>query len=112
MRPRLKLWIEKDGELVLSDWRIKLLEAVAETGSLSEAAQRLGVHYRIAWEKVRRMEQRLGEKVLESHSGGVGGGGAKLTPYGLELCRKYRQLREDLDEKVEGRFAEVFGSEQ
>ena len=31
-------WVERNGEVVLSEWRVALLEAVAETGSISAAA--------------------------------------------------------------------------
>ena len=42
-------WVERNGEVVLSEWRVALLEAVAETGSISAAAARHGVHFRVAW---------------------------------------------------------------
>ena len=111
MRPRFKLWIEKDGQLVFSDWRAQLLRAIDETGSLTEAAARLGIHYRIAWEKLHRMEQRLGRKVVEGRSGGAGGGGASLTPAGRELLARYERLHANLHEEVERRFAELWGEE-
>ena len=111
MRPRYKLWIEKDGHLVFSDWRAELLRAIDETGSLTDAAAKLGVHYRIAWEKLHRMEQRLGRKVVEGRSGGVGGGGASLTPAGRELLERYERLNAGLDELVEARFRQLFGEE-
>lgn len=38
--PRTKLWLEIDGRIALSDWRVRLLEAVGETGSLKAAAAR------------------------------------------------------------------------
>jgi molybdate transport system regulatory protein len=107
----MKLWLEIEGELVISAWRVQLLEAVAETGSLSEAANRLGVHFRIAWGKVREMEQRLGVKLVETHTGGVGGGGSRLTPAGVELVRKYRQLNEEVCAEVERRFSALFPAE-
>ena len=110
MRARFKLWIEKDDELVFSGWRALLLETIAEAGSLSEAAERLGVHYRIAWGKVRQMEKRLGVKLVEGHAGGAGGGGATLTPAGEEFVRRYRQLHEEMQADVERKFAELFGS--
>ena len=44
-RPRLrsKIWLERDGKVVLSDWRVELLAAVDETGSLARAARNLDV---------------------------------------------------------------------
>ena len=37
LEPRIKLWVEKDGQLVLSDYRVRILQLVEETGSLAEA---------------------------------------------------------------------------
>lgn len=108
MEPRSKFWIEKDGELVLSDWRVDLLEAIEETGSLSGAAERLGVHYRRAWGKIREMEERLGVRLIVTQSGGVGGGGAELTPQAKGYIRQYRKFRSGLKEMVDRRFREAF----
>ncbi|QLQ05793.1 MAG: hypothetical protein HZY76_06755 [Anaerolineae bacterium] len=35
LRPRCNLWVEAENSVVLSHWRIELLEAVAETGSIA-----------------------------------------------------------------------------
>lgn len=108
MRARFKLWIEEDEKLIFSGWRAELLEAIEETGSLSEAASRLKIHFRSAWGRVHEMEQRLGVKLVETRVGGAGGGGARLTPAGSDLLRRYRQLDADLAAEVERRFAELF----
>lgn len=105
----VKCWAERDGELVLSDWRIDLLMAVEEHGSLSAAAAEFDVAYRVAWGKIRDIELRLGIPLLESRSGGSGGGGSSLTPEGRDLVARYRRFRAGLDELVERRFAEEFG---
>ncbi|MDI3339966.1 MAG: LysR family transcriptional regulator [Sphaerobacter sp.] len=109
VRIRVKCWAEQSGALVLSDWRIELLTAVEERGSLSAAADDFGVAYRVAWGKIREMEQRLGVKLLQGHSGGTGGGGSALTPAGQELVTRYRRFRAGLDALVEQRFAETLG---
>ncbi|MDA8219857.1 MAG: LysR family transcriptional regulator [Dehalococcoidales bacterium] len=112
MQARFKLWVEKDGELVLSAWRTQLLETIDEAGSISEAAHRLGVHYRIAWARVHQMEQRLGVRLVEGRSGGAGGGGARLTAAGREQVRKFHQLSRDLQEQIDSRLAELYGEER
>jgi len=108
MKSRSKFWIEKDGKVVFSDWRVDLLEAIEETGSLSGAAERLGVHYRRAWGKIKEMEDRLGVRLIVTQSGGVGGGGTELTPQAKEYIRKYRRFRAGLRELVDQRFKEAF----
>lgn len=111
MKPRSKFWVELDGELVLSDWRVELLESIGQTGSLSGAADRLGIHYRRAWGKVKEMEERLNVKLIESQSGGIGGGTTQLTPQALELIRRYQLFQAGLKELVDRRFRESFGDD-
>lgn len=105
---RSKCWVEADGELVLSDWRVDLLEAVDELGSLAAAAERLDVAYRVAWGKIKEIEKRLGYPLLEGHSGGSGGGGTRLTPAGRDLIMRYNRFRAGLADLIAARFAEVF----
>lgn len=109
MEPKSKFWIERDGELILSDWRVALLEAIEETGSLSAAARKLGVHHRRARAKVDEIEARLGLHLVEGESGGSGGGGTRLTPAAREYIRRYRRFQEGLKELVDRRFREYFG---
>ena len=111
MEPRVKLWIEIDGQIVLSDWRVDLLQAIDRTGSLTRAADAMDVPYRTAWHKLKQMEQRLGVRLVASHSGGAGGGGAELTPAARRLVERYGRfaagLRQEVDRRFEAAFADV-----
>jgi molybdate transport system regulatory protein len=109
MRPRLKVWIESaDGRVALSDWRVALLEAVGQHGSLVAAARALDIPHRTAWQRIQEMESCLGVRLLETSSGGLGGGGSHLSPNGLELVRRYQTLRAGLDELVLERYQGTF----
>lgn len=109
MRPRVKVWIEaEDGRVALSDWRIALLEAVDKHGSLVAAARAMGVPHRTAWQRVQEMQTRLGMRLVETVSGGAGGGSSRLTPAAENLVRRYRALRQGLDEMVRQRFVARF----
>jgi molybdate transport system regulatory protein len=108
MNVRSKCWVEIDGALVLSDWRVDLLQAVDELGSLTAAAERFDVAYRVAWGKIKEIEVRLGYPLLEAHSGGARGGGARLTPQGRDLVARYNRFRTGLAELIEQRFADEF----
>ncbi len=108
LEPRLKLWVEKDGRLVLSDYRVQLLRHVGETGSLAEAAQRMGLSYRRAWGKVREIERNLGVALVESEAGGAGGGGSRLTPQGERLLALYQRFRRVMESDLGKEFQEVF----
>ena len=109
MEPRSKFWIEKDGQLVFSGWRVNLLEAIEETGSLTGAAEKMGVHYRRAWGMIKEMEERLGFPLIVSQSGGAGGGGTELTPKAKGYIRRYKRFSSGLQDLVEQKFREAFG---
>jgi molybdate transport system regulatory protein len=108
MEPRVKLWVEKDGKLVLSDYRVRLLEFIDETGSLAEAAERMQLSYRRAWGKVREIEQNLGVKLVESAAGGAGGGGSRLTDEGRRLVALFERFRKATEHDLSIEFARVF----
>lgn len=108
MKPRANFWIEREGEVVLSTWRVALLQAIAQTGSITAGAERMNVPYRVAWQKVHEMEERLGEPVIETQTGGAGGGGAHLTPAGERYVRQFCEFTSGLQELVQQRYREVF----
>lgn len=108
MEPRAKLWIEQDGKLVLSDYRVRLLRLIDETGSLSDAAAEMHLSYRRAWGKVREIEQNLGIKLVDSTAGGAGGGGSRLTPEGRRLIDLYDRFRADAERDLSAAFLRIF----
>lgn len=108
MQPRYNLWLEVDGQVVLSLWRAELLRAVASCGSISGAAEQLGIPYRTAWQKIHEMETRLGEKLVETQTGGPHGGGARLTPVAERYLERFDHLSHDLESLVAASFAAYF----
>jgi molybdate transport system regulatory protein len=106
---RSKIWIEQGQNVVLSDWRIELLEAIDAHGSLSRAAEALDVPYRTAWDRIKETEAQLGVRLLESESGGMHGGGSRLTSEARDLCQRFRRISEGIQEIVSQRFAAEFG---
>ena len=109
VQPRCKVWLELDGEVVLSDWRIELLETVDAMGSLALAAKRLKVPYRTAWHKLHAIEGQLGTKLLATQSGGKQGGGSRLTAEARQLIARFHRVSAGLNELVEQRFRAEFG---
>ena len=109
MQPRCKIWIETDTGLVMSDFRVDLLVAVEETGSLSGAAERLGLSYRRAWGKVRELENNLGVRLVESVAGGSRGGGSRLTADGAILVERYREFATNARGAIADAFDRAFG---
>ena len=70
--------------------KIELLESIARTGSLSQAARALGLSYRRAWLLLDDMNHSFKEPVSVSRVGGNHRGGATLTSVGQEVIRCYR----------------------
>lgn len=103
-RVRSKIWIEDDEGVLLSEWRVALLEAIEATGSLARAAERIDVPYRTAWERVRQIEAALGVGLVEAGSGGREGGASRLTPAARDLVARFRAVTAGLDESVDERF--------
>ena len=108
MEVHTKVWIERDGEVLLSDWRVALLEAVETTGSLAEAARQMDVPYRTAWYKLKALEERLGMPLLITETGGAAGGHSRLTPQAHELIRRFHLVAHGLQDQAATRFAEIF----
>lgn len=72
--------------------KIALLEAIAETGSISAGARRLGMSYRKAWLLIDAFNNTFREPVISTETGGEQGGGARLTETGREVLRLFREL--------------------
>ena len=109
MEPHFNVWFEIDGEVVASRWRMRLLAAIEEHGSISEGARVMDVPYRVAWQKVHEMEERLGQRLLETQTGGAEGGGARLTAAGREHVARMQAFCDRTDEAVNRIFLEIFG---
>jgi molybdate transport system regulatory protein len=101
MQPHYNLWIEIDSEVALSIWRVNLLKAIGETGSISGAAAVVGVHYRTAWKKIHEMEARLGVKLITTQTGGEQGGGATLTPLAVEYITLFDHFAAAVEQAVQ-----------
>ena len=111
MQPKSNLWVERDGQVVLSKWRVNLLRAIDQSGSISAAAQVMKVSYHRAWEKLHEMEIRLGVALVETQTGGTHGGGARLTAAARDYVARFEKFGQGIDDIVARHFAESFGSQ-
>ncbi len=78
----------------LGPGKVALLEAVAETGSISGAARAMAMSYRRAWLLVDELNRMFRAPLVEAQPGGAGGGGAALTPLGREVVAHYRSIED------------------
>lgn len=90
----------------MSDYRLRLLQLVADTGSLAQAATAMGLSYRRAWGKVKELEANLGFPLVRSEVGGAGGGHTALTDGGRDLLEAYRRFGQRMDEALQAAYRE------
>lgn len=93
VRPRVYI-----GEnIALGPGKIDLLRAVGETRSIAAASRALGLPYKRAWLLIDTLNQGFGHPLVETVTGGKGGGGALLTPLGQQLIECYDALETSLN---------------
>lgn len=90
------LALRSDGKLLVGRDRITLLEAVAEHGSITKAAEAVGFSYKTAWDAVTAINNLLPTPAFVTKAGGRKGGGAEVTDEGRRLIVAFRRLEEKL----------------
>ena len=93
--------------LNLGPGKMRLLEAIHSTGSLSGAARQLHISYRRAWDMLDSLNRNCPAQLVETAAGGVKGGGAKLTERGQKLLVRYRELEQRISETITEDAAEL-----
>ncbi|HEX5357976.1 MAG TPA: TOBE domain-containing protein [Aquabacterium sp.] len=92
--PRLVSKLEVSTELgaFLGDTRIRLLEAIDQHGSISQAAKHVPLSYKAAWDAVDAMNNLADQPLVERSTGGKHGGGTILTEHGRKVVGLYRAV--------------------
>ncbi len=98
---RVTIRLDFESGRQLGHGKIRLLEMIAEHGSISSAARAMKMSYRRAWLLMDEVNSMFAEPVLETQLGGKGGGHAKLTEFGQGIVDLYRRIESD----AEGKFA-------
>jgi molybdate transport system regulatory protein len=91
---RLRVSIVFESGARIGPGKARLLESIRDTGSISAAAREMGMSYKRAWLLLDSMNQAFTEPVVKAAPGGMGGGGASLTPFGAEVLERYRRIDE------------------
>ena len=85
--PSTRIHFEEVLGSAAADKRVEVLRFIHQAGSISEAARAAGVSYKAAWQALETMANLAGVPVVEKVVGGSGGGGARLTPEGLQVLQ-------------------------
>ena len=92
--PSLRIRIDYAATHALGPGKVRLLELIEETGSISAAGRALKMSYRRAWLLVEELNGMFGEPVVVAQKGGGGGGGTQLTDAGRRVVKHYRHIEE------------------
>lgn len=104
-----KLWLSTvSGEGIIGEGKVRLLEEIASHGSLSAAAENMGMSYRKAWGDIKKAEQLLGFPLTEKHRGGKSGGRSLLTPQADRLLKAYHALKKEINRNMDHAFDEFY----
>jgi len=95
-RPEIRFRIDFSATCAVAPAKIDLLEAIRESGSLSQGARHIGMSYRRARQLIDSFKGAFRNPVTRAVRGGSGGGGVVLTPFGEELVDSYRSLEVEI----------------
>jgi molybdate transport system regulatory protein len=84
-----------------------VLQGIAETGSMAETGRRIGMSYQRVWALVRAMNAHFVEPLVVTQRGGPAGGGAQLTPMGVQVLELYRTMELDAQRAVMRRLPQL-----
>jgi molybdate transport system regulatory protein len=90
--PTIRLRVDFNMQCAVGPGKIRLLECIAQTGSLSQAAREMEMSYRRAWLLLDSMNASFDMPVVSTQTGGKAGGGAALTAFGKSIITAYRDL--------------------
>ncbi len=106
-RVRGKIWIEGEKGTYIGFGRVVLLQRIKQFGSISKAARSMEMSYRHAWELVDSMNRQAGTPLVETATGGKGGGGARITRTGEAAIATFWNLYENFQQFLERQTEEL-----
>jgi molybdate transport system regulatory protein len=107
-----RLEVETESGAVLGSSRIRLLEAIEEHGSIAQAARRIPMSYKAAWDALDDLNNLADAPVIERTVGGAGGGGTNLTEYGRKMVAMFRAIEGEYQAAMDHLYREALGSEK
>ena len=90
--PGLLLRVLANRQPAMGPGKAQLVTLIADTGSISAAARKMGMSYRRAWQLVEALNTSFKEPVVLTATGGRRGGGAVVTPFGKRLVSAYHRM--------------------
>jgi molybdate transport system regulatory protein len=104
---RLTLRVDFRSRRSVGPGKIRLLEEIGRTGSISQAGRNLRMSYRRAWLLIDDMNKCFRHAVVSAKPGGLQGGGAVLTDFGAELVWNYRTMESAASKATQSRLRDL-----
>jgi molybdate transport system regulatory protein len=89
---RLTIRIDLSAHGAIGPGKIRLLELVGESGSISAAGRAMNMSYRRAWMLIDNLNRSFRSPLVETQLGGTRGGGAVLSALGHDVIARYRAI--------------------
>lgn len=104
--PGLLLRVLSDKHPAMGPGKAQLVALIADTGSISAAARRMGMSYRRAWQLVEAVNKSFNRPVVLTATGGKRGGGAVVTDFGRRLVERYHAMETKASDAIAPDLAE------
>ncbi len=112
MKVKVKVWIEdKNEELIFGSGKTEVLKQIDETGSISQAAQKVGMNYKKAWNHIQILQKYIEDDLVFTQKGRGENSGSTLTPKAREIIQTFEILEYDVKKYAEKRFGELFAND-
>lgn len=87
------MWLEGNGKRFFGPGPVELLELIAETGSINQAAKKMNMSYKKAWGIINRLNEHAASSLVLTSQGGEHGGGSSISEEAKEMIIFYHELR-------------------
>ncbi len=87
------LWLEGDGVRFFGPGPVQLLELIQETGSINQAAKKMQMSYKKAWQLVDNLNAMSAQPMVITTTGGEKGGGSSISEEAIQMISYHQQLR-------------------
>ena len=87
------LWMEKSGKRFFGPGPVELMEHIDQTGSINQAAKKMKMSYKKAWDIVNNLNTLTARPLVITATGGEKGGGSSITEEARQLIVYHQALR-------------------
>ncbi len=99
-----------EGEKFFGPGKLTLLELIHETGSISQAAKKMGLSYKKAWGMVEALNTQAIRPIVIKQPGGSKGGKTLITEDGLALMEAFRRLDNNFKDFLAAQLPQFLGT--